>query len=85
MIKWMLNLPCKVRWHRGPWVYDSGVGQCTRTRICRRCGGKSSRVRHDVRQWQFDESFSRMEIGICIYCERPQHRLKPAPRPLDRP
>ena len=46
MLRWKMNLLCKVGWHHGTWVYDSGpveffaredVG-CAQTRICRRCG-----------------------------------------------
>ena len=80
MLEWLMNLLCKVGFHRGSWVYDSGTGQCAQTRICPQCDERSYRVRHDVLYWQSGGSFSRMESGVCINCQGSQTRIKRSPQ-----
>ena len=74
-----LKLLCKIKIHLGTWVYDSDVG-CSQTRICRRCGVHSSRVEHDVPDWESASSpwffgpWGSEQSGVCIRCKELQVR-----------
>ena len=56
MLKWVSRLLCKVGWHQGTWVYDSGPVECAQTSICQRCDHQGYRIRHDVQHWESDGS-----------------------------
>jgi len=74
MLQWVL---CKVGWHKGLWVSDSGIPKCARIRICRGCGEKSSLFQHVVLRWESDGYFKITESGACIHCEAFVTRDKP--------
>ena len=71
-------------WERrsGTWAYDKGLTrrrgnpprslECSQTRICLRCGEKSSRIEHAVVHWTSNGWSSFTESGFCIRCKRRQ-------------
>ena len=69
----MLKLLCKVGSHHGTWVHVPE--SCDQVRIYQRCDKESSRVSHDVRVWQSDESIIGREFGLCVRCEEWQSRM----------
>ena len=62
MLQWTSNLACKVGLHDGDWVYKN----CVQTRICRRCGEKTSIDVHNVEHWE--SVGSNTESGGCERC-----------------
>ena len=52
--------------------------QCNQTRICRRCGEKSSRFQHYVQHWESDVGFFKStESGPCTRCKQRVTREEP--------
>ena len=77
MPQWMRDLLCGLGWgHIGTWAYDKGPHECNQTRICLRCGEKSSRFEHAVEPWLSNGFFCSTESGVCIRCERRQTRRR---------
>ena len=68
----MRDLLCGLDWgHTGTWAYDKGPYECNQTRICLRCGEKSSRIQHAVEHWTPNGGwFFLRESGVCIRCKR---------------
>ena len=64
MVNWIINLACKVGLHNGDWVHGSAE-QCNQARICRDCGARGLRVKHDVRDWDRDGPHSIESYGNC--------------------
>lgn len=66
----------KFDWERGSgtWAWGTQRSLCSQTRICLRCGEKSSRIEHAVEHWTPNGWFSSTESGVCIRCKRRQTR-----------
>jgi len=82
MPQWMRDLLCGLGWgHTGTWAYDKGPHECSQTRICLRCGEKSSRFEHKVEHWTNNRFLGfwvlEKQSGICIRCKGSQTRHDP--------
>ena len=73
MPQWMRDFLCGLGWHTGTfdWERGSGTWECSQTRICLRCGKKSSRIQHVVEHWTpIGGWFFPKESGVCKLCKR---------------